>query len=226
MTTFYIFDIIGTFVFGLSGAFRAVKHEMDVLGVLLLAAITGTGGGIIRDLILGETPPAAFRNDEYIWVCFLAAGLAFFFAPRIAKHWPIVKTLDAIGLGVFAAIGSTKALDHEMGFLGVVFCGTITAVGGGVIRDVLTEEIPAILKTGFYATSAITGSMAMFFLHRVLDHTVAIYATAAITTTVRLLTWRYNVNLPRIKKLKEPPPQEPPSLTRIKKLSRTDNPKL
>ncbi|MEQ8821221.1 MAG: TRIC cation channel family protein [Sumerlaeia bacterium] len=185
----HLFDLIGTFAFGLAGAFRGVRLGLDLLGVLLLAAVTGTGGGIVRDLVIGERP-YAFLSYEPLSIC-LAAGMMAFLAYRwFAKGWPVIFWADAVGLGVFAATGAAKAIEADFTVFGVIFCGTVTAVGGGVIRDVLTNEVPAIMRTGFYATSAIIASGTMAATREPL-------IAAAVGTTVRWLSNRYNVQLPK-----------------------------
>lgn len=202
MSFFYLLDLIGTIAFALSGAFHAIKHRLDLLGVLILATVTGTGGGIIRDLIIGNTPPAALQNNTYIWVCLTAGLIAFFYAPIIEKRWPLINFFDAVGLGLFMAIGSSKAMSVDVGALGVIFCGTITAVGGGIIRDVLTEEVPSILKTGFYASSAILGSI-LFILLTSFSPLTEDWITgiaAATTVIIRFVTLKYKINLPVAKR--------------------------
>ena len=99
----FALDLFGTLVFAVTGAFRAVKYELDILGVLVLSVFTGVGGGILRDVILGSYPPAVFTNEIYFLVCLCGGLLVFFTAPRIAQWWHLVKIFDAIGLGVFAA---------------------------------------------------------------------------------------------------------------------------
>ncbi|NNM67800.1 MAG: trimeric intracellular cation channel family protein, partial [Spirochaetales bacterium] len=130
-------DLIGTFTFAVTGAFKAVKYELDILGVLSLAVITGVGGGILRDLLLGVTPPVVFLNEIYLVLCLVGGLTVFFIAPRIARWWNVVKIFDAVGLGVFAALGALKGFEHHLGVLGTLFMGALTAVGGGAIRDLL-----------------------------------------------------------------------------------------
>ncbi len=151
-------DLVGTFVFGLSGAFKAVQHRLDWLGIGVLAVLTGVGGGLLRDLVLGDTPPAAFEDERYLLACLAGAAAVIVAAPTISQRWNRVMIADALGLGLFAALGASKALAYGLGPLGVVMMGTLTAVGGGVVRDVLVGERPAILYKGFYATAALLGS--------------------------------------------------------------------
>jgi len=113
-------DIFGTFVFAISGAFRAVKYELDLLGVLVLSVATGVGGGVVRDLILGFTPPAAFQNETYLLVCFVGGLLVFIGSTKIATRWDCVMASDALGLSVFAAIGAAKASICGLCTIGII----------------------------------------------------------------------------------------------------------
>jgi uncharacterized membrane protein YeiH len=204
----YTFDLLGTLFFAISGAFRAVKYEYDVLGVLVMAIAVGVGGGIIRDAMLGVHPPAAMAGDVYMGICILGGLAVFFFAPKIAVRWNLVMLADAIGLGVFAAIGSSKAVTiGHTGVIGTILCGTISAVGGGVIRDVLSGEVPAILiVSDFYASTAILGSLAFWILHRCGAPYGWTFLSAAILTTVfRLFAMHYHLQLPRVRRLPQSP---------------------
>lgn len=207
----YAFDIFGTFIFAISGAFRAVKYELDILGVMILAIATGVGGGIMRDVILGITPPAAFQNESYLIVCIIGGLLVFVAAPRIAKLWNMVKLSDALGLAVFAALGAQKGAVYGLGPIGIIFSAVITATGGGVIRDIMVREIPAIIRTDFYATAAAIGGVIIVvspYLFPIIfpDFPHAPMVVAVIVTfIVRLAAMRWNLNLPRVRMLKETP---------------------
>lgn len=198
MISFYILDLIGTFVFALAGGIKAIRHRFDLLGIFILSAITGTGGGIIRDLVLGLTPPASLQNMEYIGICLLAGIVVFCFPKKIWSKQNILTILDAIGLGVFVYIGASKAISMDMNFLSVVFCGVITGVGGGVIRDILVNEISGILNSEFYATSAILGATYLYIFHDVFSVEFMIISTMVLTTFIRLITWRSRIGLPII----------------------------
>jgi uncharacterized membrane protein YeiH len=192
-------DLIGTFAFALSGAFRAVKHELDWLGLVVLATATGVGGGIIRDVLLGATPPAALQQESYLALCFVGAAIAVMAKKYIAYHWDLVMLADALGLGVFAAIGAVKAEHLGAGPITIVLMAALTATGGGVIRDVLVMEIPAILKSDFYATAALLGGgvfLALGFLGVDLETRMAV--TVLVTTLLRLLAMRHKVQLPKV----------------------------
>ena len=223
----YVLDIFGTLAFAVSGAFRAVKHELDLLGVLVLAVATGVGGGIIRDLVLGCTPPAAFQNETYLLACVLGGLVVFIGARKIAPRWDCVMVADAIGLGVFAAIGAAKASTHGLGVVGVIMMAAITATGGGVIRDMLVREIPAILRTDFYATAALAGG-ACFAIARAAGGSegTQLFCAIAATICLRVLAMRYHISLPKASSL----PASPSQLTRARRIRKkshgddTENP--
>ena len=204
--TLLALDLFGTLVFAISGAFRAVKYELDILGVTVLAIATGVGGGIIRDLILGQTPPAFFQNESYFFICVVGALLVFFWAPKIAKGWDYVLIADAIGLGVFAAIGAYKAQQFGIGPVGIVMMAMLTAAGGGVIRDVLVSEIPAVLHTDFYVSAVIIGGV-WFLLagHWFQSELFILYSTIVLVVSLRFASMYFGFSLPRVKKLPKNP---------------------
>jgi len=199
-------DLLGTLAFALSGAFRAVKHELDLLGLVVLATLTGVGGGILRDVLLGATPPAALKDETYLLVCILGALLAILGKRHIAFHWDLVMIADAVGLGVFAAIGAAKAEALHCGPITVVLMAGLTATGGGVVRDVLVMEIPAVLKSDFYATAALIGG-GVFLLGGIMGYPLeSRLALTIITTTVlRLIAMRHKMQLPRLRSLSASP---------------------
>lgn len=202
----FALDLFGTLVFAVTGAFRAVKHELDILGVLVLSVFTGVGGGILRDVILGAYPPAVFTNEIYFLLCLGGGFLVFFTAPKIARWWNLVKVFDAIGLGVFAALGALKGYEYGLGPIGVVMMGTMTAVGGGVIRDILVSEIPAVLTSDFYATAAALGALSLWACEVAgLGNELSLLVAAALTILLRLLAMRFRVNLPRVRNLPAAP---------------------
>jgi len=198
MDWFVYFDLFGVFVFALSGGFDGARYKLDLFGILVLAVATGVGGGIMRDALLGVHPPTAFVNESYFVLCVLAGLLAFFFSSKVERHFTYVRVADAIGLGVFAAMGAAIAIRHELGWVGVILISTLTATGGGVIRDLLVREIPLILRADFYACNAIFGALTFIVLHRYeVDENVSLFAAAGVATTSRFLAMRYNFYLPQ-----------------------------
>jgi len=212
--TIHILDIFGTFVFAVSGAFRAVRHELDILGVLVLAIATGVGGGIVRDIMIGCTPPAAFKDETYLLVCVLGGLVVFSAAGKIAQRWDCVMIADAVGLSVFAAIGSAKAQLYGLGDIGIIMMAAITATGGGAIRDVLVREIPAVLRADFYATAALLGGACFVAAGRLgFSHGIQLICAAAVTFCLRVLAMKYGISLPKMRSL----PASPSQLTRLRK---------
>ena len=206
MELIHLLDIAGTFAFAVSGAFRAVKYEMDILGIAVLAMATGVGGGMIRDLLLGATPPAALTDTSYLLICLAGAAAVFFAAPKIARRWDYLMAADAVGLSVFTAIGALKAEVYGAVPLTIAMMAMITACGGGVIRDLLSREIPAILTTGFYASAALLGGF-MFVLLGALDVSegARIFLTIGFTLLTRAAALKFKINLPRVKPLHASP---------------------
>ncbi len=188
-------DLIGTFTFALTGALAAVRKDMDVFGVLVLATVTGIGGGVIRDLLLGYTPPAAIRDSYYVVLCCMAGLLVFFLHERITQVAVIpvaIRVLDAIGVGVFAAIGSTKALSLGSSGLVAILMGILTAAGGGTVRDLLAGEIPSVLREEVYALAAALGAAFIVVGSVVgLIGPVWTYVGAALGIAARLLAMHF-----------------------------------
>jgi uncharacterized membrane protein YeiH len=197
----YALDIFGTFVFAISGAFKASRNSLDILGAMVLAVATGVGGGIIRDVLLGATPPTAFHDEVYLFTCLAGALIVILVAPYVARRWNMVMTADALGLGVFAAIGAAKAANYGLGPMGIVFMGTLTAVGGGAIRDLLAGEVPAIIRTDFYATAAILGSLVFLSLGAAgFGESIQVTGTIVSATALRIFAMRTNMHLPRVRR--------------------------
>jgi uncharacterized membrane protein YeiH len=152
----YLVDLAGTLLFAIEGATTAVANHLDLLGILILGFATAVGGGIIRDVLLGATPPSALRNWHYPAVAFTGAGL-----PQ-----QIIMMLDAGGLALFAVSGTEEALLRKMSPLVAVMLGGITGVGGGTIRDIFLAHVPRVLQADIYATAALAGSATMILCRR------------------------------------------------------------
>ena len=160
-------DLGGTFVFALEGAFIASHAGLDLLGIMVIGFIAALGGGIIRDVLLGAVPPAAIKDQRYSLVAIAGAAIAILTVPLL-RQMPTVPLilLDAAGLALFAVTGLQKALVRGIGPFGAVLMGTSTAVGGGVVRDLLLAQVPMILRADFYATAAIIGCVAILIVRR------------------------------------------------------------
>ena len=152
-------DLIGTFAFAVSGATVGVRKGLDLFGVLVLAFAAATAGGIARDVLLGATPPVALQDVRYLVVS-TAAGLVAFYRYRwLLRLRNPVQISDAIGLALFAVIGTSKALEYGLGPVGATMLGVLTGIGGGIVRDVLAMEIPGVLRRELYAVAALLGAV-------------------------------------------------------------------
>lgn len=151
----HVLDLGGTFVFAISGATTAVRRRMDIFGVMVLAFAAGNAGGIARDLLIGAVPPAAVSRWIYLGVSVLAGLVVFFRYPLIAKLNHPVQWFDAVGLAFFAVAGTEKALAYGLNPVMAALLGMLTGIGGGMLRDVLANEIPVVLKADFYALAAL-----------------------------------------------------------------------
>jgi uncharacterized membrane protein YeiH len=154
-----LLDFAGTFAFAISGALVAVRHRLDLFGVLVLAFAAAAAGGILRDIALGATPPVALVDWRYAAVSIAAGLLTFFRHAQVERMRNPVQLFDAVGLGLFAVLGTSKALQAGLGPLGAIMLGILTGVGGGVVRDVLVAQIPGVLKRELYAVAALLGAV-------------------------------------------------------------------
>jgi uncharacterized membrane protein YeiH len=151
-------DLCGTFAFALGGAMQGVRRRLDVFGVLVVAFVASSFGGILRDVLIGAIPPAALKDWRYLAVA-LAAGLAaFFWSTLIERLRSPVRLLDAVGLAFFCVAGAQKALSFGLSPLMAALLGMLTGVGGGIVRDMLLAEVPAVLRSDLYAVAALAGA--------------------------------------------------------------------
>lgn len=158
-TVLRILDFIGTVAFAISGASLGVRRRMDLFGVLVLAAVTATAGGVMRDLLIGETPPAAIADWKPLTVAIASGLFTFYFKPLLRKLRSPVLIFDAAGLAVFAVVGTKKALVHGVPFGSAVVLGLISSIGGGLVRDLMTAQTPTVLRSEIYAVAALTASV-------------------------------------------------------------------
>ncbi|MBT2524172.1 trimeric intracellular cation channel family protein [Streptomyces sp. ISL-99] len=193
-------DLAGIFVFAISGALLAVRKNFDVFGIAVLAEVTALGGGLFRDLIIGAVPPAAFTDLGYFTTPLIAAALVFFLHPEVERIQGAVNAFDAAGLGLFCVTGTTKAYDYGLGLTASAALGLATAVGGGVLRDVLANEVPSLLRwdRDLYAVPAIVGA-AMVALCIRFDALNALTSGVAVVTAfvLRLLAMHFHWRAPR-----------------------------
>lgn len=193
-----ILDLVGVFVFALSGGLVAVKKRLDLFGVLVLAGAAALGGGVLRDLLIGAVPPVGISDWRLLTAAGLAGLVTFVFHPGVARISRVVRLLDAAGLAVFAVGGSLKALGAGVGPIAAVLVGLITAIGGGMLRDVLAGQVPEVLRRELYAVPALLGSVVVVVAHE-LGHlnTVVVWGSVAVVFGVRMLAVVLDLNAPR-----------------------------
>lgn len=190
--------ITGIVAFAISGALVGVRHNLDLLGVLVVGLATGIGGGVIRDMILGVHPPVSFTHWPY-WSAALIGSLAvFFFHPSLSKIRTFEIVFDALGLGIFSAYGAAISAERDFGFITAVFVGTVVAIGGGVIRDVLVNEVPGVLTRELYAVSAIVGATVATLITQLTGHLLIATAVGGVlATALRLTSYARGWHLPK-----------------------------
>lgn len=195
----YAFDIAGTVIFAITGAIRGVRLKLDLLGVVVLACTVGVGGGMMRDTIIGATPVAALRDETYLIACIITALTVFLLARKIVPERKMITYWDALGLGVFSALGAAKGMEYNLTLIGVVLTGVFTGAGGGVIRDVLARRIPVVLTSDFYATAALAGGILFFLLRRFVPAIPLFWVFLIVTgfvTGLRLAAIHFKIRLP------------------------------
>jgi uncharacterized membrane protein YeiH len=156
-----VLELIGIYVFATSGALMAIRKGFDVVGILILAELTALGGGVLRDLIIGDIPPAAFTKTSYLLLPLVAAAVTFFAHPVVERLNTTMLVFDAAGLGLFCVTGTLKALDYGLGSIPAVMLGVTTAVGGGLLRDITANETPTLVQvdTDLYSIPAAAGAV-------------------------------------------------------------------
>ena len=195
-----ILDYLGTAAFAITGASKAIAHKADIFGILVLATVVGVAGGITRDVIFGRFP-TAFSDPIYIGITVVVGIAMFFLYTYFKKRMNVWLVFDAIGLGVFSIIGASIAYQIVgLDFLPIMFGGVITAIGGGILRDVFVREIPIVFVKEVYAVASIIGIVIFYtILYYGVDMQVASIIGIVAATGIRLLAMKFNWNLPRVK---------------------------
>lgn len=200
----FILELIGTVAFAVSGAMVALKKNMDIFGVAILGLTTAVGGGALRDILLGNTPPVMFRAPVYALLAIFVSIVIFI--PQVrhllthnhALYDRMMLVMDSLGLGIFTVVGINTAyeLSHDYTFFLLVFVGTITGVGGGVLRDVLAGDTPYIFVKHVYACASVVGAILCAALYVPLGKAPAMFLGAATVIIIRLLAAHYKWSLP------------------------------
>lgn len=208
VTIFFLVEIAGTIAFACSGAMVAVRKQLDLLGIIVLGVTTAVGGGMLWDLLIGIHPPTLFVNPVYVATAFVAV-LFLFLVVRFhqlsidtlesERYERVMNLLDAIGLGAFTVVGIDTAIEagfQDYRFL-MVFLGVITGVGGGILRDMMAGQTPAVLKKHVYACASIAGAVCYVSLVGKIDNDIALVSSAVLVVVIRILARKYRWNLPR-----------------------------
>lgn len=208
ITVLFIMEMIGTAAFSCSGAMAAIRKQLDLLGIIVLGVITAVGGGMLRDVLIGVHPPTLFVKPIYVIVAVIAAIVMFLAmkSRRLSRllleveyyDWTM-NLLDAIGLGAFTVVGVNTAVSagYKNYFFLTIFLGVITGVGGGLLRDMMACEIPAILKKHVYACASIAGALCYTLITIYIPTDAALIVSAALVILIRLLARHYKWNLPK-----------------------------
>lgn len=202
-----LLEMAGTVVFAIAGGLVGIERGLDYFGIPVLSMTTAVGGGMLRDLILGQTPPAMFTNPRYVVAAILTSVVMlllvqrygnFVESGRIVSFMGLITFFDAVGLGLFTVVGMNTAIQAGFGGNGflTVFVGVMTGVGGGVLRDIMVRRTPLILRREIYAVASILGAVAYFYLLPHLPQTVCMVVCAGLIIAVRLLSVRFHWNLP------------------------------
>lgn len=205
----FVCEVLGTAAFSVSGALTAVKHKMDIFGVIVLGIVTALGGGLLRDIILNISPPSLFVNTLYLNIAAVSALLVFLILAKTNNlavfitgktfNW-LLNITDAVGLAMFTVIGVNTAIEAHQGYNPVfyIFLGMLTGVGGGVIRDILAGTIPKILNKDIYAVASLTGAVLYYYAHLVIASDYILFVAASAVITIRILAEYYHWNLPKV----------------------------
>lgn len=192
-----VFEIIGTIAFAIAGALIGIRKQLDIFGVIFLAITTALGGGIFRDILLGNTPPTAFIKPIFSIISILSAFITFRFHRRILKLKNIILISDAIGLGAFTVIGSYTAMENFMDQPFLVICmGLLTGVGGGILRDVFVKDIPLVFRKEIYAIASILGASVLYYSYTLFYNVASLYICFFLIFIIRVVAVKYNLNLP------------------------------
>lgn len=198
---FQIIEILGTFAFAISGVLVALEKRMDVFGLLIIAFVTSVGGGTLRDILIGQTPVTWMVNMTYVYAIIGATIFSIVFRKRLNYLRTSLFLFDTIGIGLYTVVGIEKGLFIELHPIICIALGTITACFGGVIRDILCNEIPVIFRKEVYATACILGGATYFLLRKLpIDNNVVFVISGAVVIIVRLIAVKFKISLPSLYK--------------------------
>lgn len=193
-------ELIGVAAFAISGATTAIRKQMDIFGMLFLAAVTAIGGGVIRDVVMDVGVPVFFTHYEYSAVI-LGASLIVILFRRVIRWKRIFFIFDAIGLAIFSIYTGVKAITLDYNLLSFVFMCLITGIGGGMLRDIIVREIPMVLKKEIYATASITGSIVLWICYPLIGVELSAYISIVVIIAIRIISKWLKIDLPFVKEI-------------------------
>src|SRR5690606_20881049 len=197
LSLFTLLDLLGTIAFAISGALAAMNRKLDLFGIFIIAFVTAIGGGTIRDALIGRTPVMWMENTIYIYLIGVVTVLTIIFRNKIYYLKTSLFLFDTIGLGIFTITGVETGIQNDLDPIVCITLGAMTGTFGGVIRDILCNEIPVIFRKEIYATASIAGATIFIFLHELNVNTDLIYiVTSLIIISIRLIVVRYKISLP------------------------------
>lgn len=198
---FYIIDILGTIAFSISGVLVALNKKMDAFGILIIAFVTAVGGGTLRDVLIGDTPVSWMTNMTFVYVVLASTILAVIFKSKIDYLRKSLFLFDTIGIGLYTVVGVEKGLNAGLHPIICIALGTMSACFGGVIRDILCNEIPVIFRKEIYATACILGGVAYFVINRLpIEGNLVFIIAGLVVIITRILAVKFKLRLPSLYK--------------------------
>ncbi|WP_055448364.1 trimeric intracellular cation channel family protein [Lacinutrix mariniflava] len=196
---FYIIDILGTLAFSISGVLVALNKRMDAFGVLIIAFVTAVGGGTLRDVLIGETPVSWMKDMTFVYVVLISTILAVIFKSKIDYLRKSLFLFDTIGIGLYTVVGIEKGISAGLHPIICIALGTMSACFGGVIRDILCNEIPVIFRKEVYATACILGGIVYFIIKRLpIEGNLVFIIAGLVVIITRLLAVKFKLRLPNL----------------------------
>lgn len=197
ISIFFVLDLLGTIAFAISGALAAMNRRLDLFGIFIIAFVTAIGGGTVRDILIGSTPVTWMENTLYIYLIGVVTIFAIIFRRKLNHLKTSLFLFDTIGLGVFTITGVEMGIQNDLNPIISITLGAMTGTFGGVIRDILCNEIPVIFRKEIYATACIIGGLAFVILHQLRVDTDVIYIVTSLTVIlIRLVVVKYHISLP------------------------------
>lgn len=194
---FNILDVLGTIAFAISGALSAMNRRLDLFGIFIIAFVTAIGGGTVRDILIGNTPVTWMENIVYIYLIGVVTILAIIFRNKLNYLKKSLFLFDTIGLGVFTITGVETGIQNDLDPIISVALGAMTGTFGGVIRDILCNEIPVIFRKEIYATACLIGALAYIIMYDMgIDADIIYIATSLTVISIRLIVVKYHLTLP------------------------------